>query len=123
MDGAGSRWNNDFDQVQLYVGYGATGILNVTAGGVVSAFAIGIGAYSLAEVTIDGAGSALEVRTNLYVGGADFGDGPQPGDIGSVTITNGGAASSSETVIYGQGTVIDDGTLTTENVQIIAEAH
>ena len=76
VDGPGSRWDNDFDNVQLYVGFGEYGALNLAAGGVVSAFAVGVGPYGVGEVTIDGAGSALKVRTNLYIGGADFGAGP-----------------------------------------------
>jgi T5SS/PEP-CTERM-associated repeat protein len=119
VDGPGSRWENDFDQVQIYVGYGDYGALNLTAGGVVSAFAVGVGPQGTGEVTVDGADSALNVRTNLYIGGADFGDGPQPGDIGLLEITGGGAVSSLATTIFGQGTVIDDGSLTTEEVEIL----
>ncbi|MEO7168154.1 MAG: hypothetical protein ABI016_14125 [Chthoniobacterales bacterium] len=33
VDGPGSRWDNDFDQVQLYIGFGPLGILNITNGG------------------------------------------------------------------------------------------
>ena len=119
VDGAGSRWDNDFDDVQLYVGYGEFGALNLTAGGVVSAFAVGVGPYGVGEVTINGAGSALEVRTNLYLGGADFGTGPLPGEIGQMEITNEGAVSSAAVTIYRQGTLLDDGSLTTENLEIL----
>ncbi|MEO8044331.1 MAG: hypothetical protein ABI674_05445 [Spartobacteria bacterium] len=118
VDGFGSKWNADFDQVQLYVGFGYYGALNLTAGGVVSAFAVGVGAYGVGEVTIDGAGSALNLRTNLYVGGADFGGGPQPGDTGLVQIANDGAVSCVATTVYGHGTLVDDGSLTSASVAI-----
>ncbi len=118
VDGPGSEWDIDFEPVQLYVGFGVHGVLNLTAGGVVSAYAVGVGAYGLGEVTIDGAGSALNVRTNLYVGGADFGGGPQPGDTGLVQIANGGSVSCVATTIYAQGTLVDDGSLTSASVTI-----
>ncbi len=53
VDGSGSKWDADFDQVQLYVAFGYYGTLNLTAGGVVSAFALGVGAYGVGEMTID----------------------------------------------------------------------
>ncbi len=118
VDGTGSKWDIDFEPVQLYVGFGDHGVLNLTAGGVVSAFAVGVGAYGLGEVTIDGAGSALNVRTNLYIGGADLGGGPQPGEIGLVQIANGGAVSCVATTIYGLGTLVDDSSLTTASLAI-----
>ena len=96
VDGPGSRWNNDFDQVQLYVGFGITAS-STHDGGVVSAFGVGVGAYGVGQVTVDGYGSALDVRTNLYIGGGDFGDAPAPGGIGLAQITNGGAISSETT--------------------------
>lgn len=43
VDGAGSKWDNDFDQVQLYVGFGFPGTLSITGGGVVSTFGAGVG--------------------------------------------------------------------------------
>ncbi|MEO8044999.1 MAG: hypothetical protein ABI674_08840, partial [Spartobacteria bacterium] len=116
VDGPGSKWEIDFEPVQLYVG--VHGVLNLTAGGVVSAYAVSVGPYGLGEVTIDGAGSALDVRTNLYVGGADFGGGPQPGDTGLVQIANDGAVSCVATTVYGHGTLVDDGSLTSASVAI-----
>ncbi len=44
VDGPGSRWDHDFDQVQLYVGFGDLGVLDIANGGVVSTFAAGVGA-------------------------------------------------------------------------------
>lgn len=119
VDGIGSRWDNDFDQVQLYVGFGYLGVLNITNGGVVSTFGAGVGASGEnGQLVVDGSGSALDVRTNLYIGGGDFGDGPEPGAIGLAQITNGGAINSETTTIFGQGTIVDDGTLTTTNLAI-----
>jgi T5SS/PEP-CTERM-associated repeat protein len=122
VDGPGSRWDHDFDQVQLYVGFGDLGVLDITNGGVVSTFAAGIGATSDGQVTVDGANSALNVRTNLYVGGADLGDGqsqppgpqpgPQPGGVALVQISNGGVITSAFTTIFGRGSLIDDNILT-----------
>ena len=122
VDGPGSRWDHDFDQVQLYVGFGDLGALEITNGGVVSTFAAGIGATSDGQVTVDGANSALNVRTNLYVGGADLGDGqpqppgpqpgPQPGGVALVQISNGGVITSPFTTIFGRGSLIDDNLLT-----------
>ncbi len=118
VDGPGSRWDTDFEPTQLYVGFDSYGALNLTAGGVVSAFAVGVGPYGVGEVTVDGAGSALNVRTALYIGGADFGGGPEPGEIGLVQITEGGAVDVETALLFGQGTIVDDGTLTSTSLDI-----
>jgi hypothetical protein len=70
------------------------------------------------ELVVDGAGSAFNVRTNLYVGGADYGSGPVAGGVGLIQISNDGALSSAATTIFGQGTIVDDGSLTSEGVTI-----
>ena len=120
VDGTGSRWNNDFDQAQLFVGFGFTGTLSISGGGVVSTFAAGVGAGGLepGELLVDGAGSAFNVRTNLYVGGADYGSGPVASGVGLIEISNDGALNSAATTIFGQGTIVDDGSLTNEGVTI-----
>jgi len=122
VDGPGSRWDNDFDQVQLDVGFFGRGALNITNGGMVSTFAAGIGATSDSngQVTVDGANSAFNVRTHLYVGGGDLGGGqqpgpepgPQPGGPALVQISNGGVITSAYTDIFGRGSLIDDNLLT-----------
>ena len=120
VDGPGSRWNHDFDQVQLYVGFGSLGVLDITNGGAVSTFAAGVGTEGgdNGQLLVDGSGSTLDVRTNLSIGGGDFGNGPVPGGIGLAQITNGGAINSETTTVFGQGTIVDDGTLTTTSLAL-----
>ena len=58
------------------------------------------------------------MRTNLYIGGGDFGDGPVPGGVGLAQISNGGAINSETTLVFGQGTIVDDGSLTTTTIAV-----
>ncbi|HEY2800266.1 MAG TPA: hypothetical protein VGI85_06710 [Chthoniobacterales bacterium] len=121
VDGTGSKWDNDFEQIQLYVGFYHAGTLDITNGGVVSTFALGVGAGlgSNGRLTVDGARTALDVRTNLYVGGGDFGAGPEPGGTGLVQIAHEGAVSSTTTTVFGQGTLVDDGVLKSRTLTIM----
>lgn len=82
-----------------------------------STFSAGVGAGE-GLLLVDGSGSVLEVRANFSVGGADFGVGPESGGIGLVQITNGGAISSETTTVFGQGTIVNNGTLTPTSVAI-----
>jgi T5SS/PEP-CTERM-associated repeat protein len=126
VDGPGSSWNNDFDNVSLTVGFGADGTLSISNGGLVSTFAAEIAAAGDSEngsVTVSGPNSALNVRTNLNVGGSDPTvsptpgpqppePGPQPGGIGSLQISDGASVSCQTARIFGHGSLIDDSSLT-----------
>jgi T5SS/PEP-CTERM-associated repeat protein len=91
VDGAGSACNIGGG---LYVGgsgsAGGTGTLSITGGGAVSTpgSSIGCGSGSTGTVTVDGAGSVYNnYYGNLYVGNA--------GGSGTLSVTNGGALTSS----------------------------
>lgn len=118
VDGVGSIWNTDFEHVQLNVGYRST--LNISHGGVVSSFgaAVGVDAFESSDVTVDGVGSAWNVRTNLYVAG---GGGGESGGAGLVKIINGGKISAGTTTVFGRGTIVDNGVLMSPTVSIKAE--
>jgi T5SS/PEP-CTERM-associated repeat protein len=122
VEGPGSRWNSDFDQVELLIGFGEFGLLNITNGGVVSTFAAEVAPDDGddGQLQVGGSGSEFNVRSNLSIGGSDFVTGLVPGGVGLAQITNGGSISSATTTVFGQGTIVDDGTLTTELVAILS---
>jgi T5SS/PEP-CTERM-associated repeat protein len=105
VDGAGSAWTNSST---LNVGVAGTGTLTIQNGGTVSNAGIGLlGVYagSSGTVTVDGAGSSWTNSGNVYVGILG---------TGTLTIRNGGAASSPGVVTIGElagstGTVTVDG--------------
>ncbi|MES2028025.1 MAG: autotransporter outer membrane beta-barrel domain-containing protein, partial [Pseudomonadota bacterium] len=105
VDGAGSAWTNSST---LNVGVAGTGTLTIQNGGTVSNAGIGLlGVYagSTGTVTVDGAGSSWTNSGNVYVGILG---------TGTLTIRNGGAASSPGVVTIGElagstGTVTVDG--------------
>jgi len=105
VDGAGSAWTNSST---LNVGVAGTGTLTIKNGGTVSNAGIGLlGVYagSTGTVTVDGAGSSWTNSGNVYVGILG---------TGTLTIRNGGAASSPGVVTIGElagstGTVTVDG--------------
>ena len=120
VDGAGSEWNNDFDQARLTIGFGNPATLTVSNGGTVSTFLLGISAYDGSEssVTIDGTNSALNVRTTLIVGGFDLGDGASAGGVAPLEISHGAIVTSGNTTVFGRGSIIDDSLLATGDVSI-----
>ncbi|WP_441241336.1 autotransporter domain-containing protein [Tardiphaga sp. 768_D3_N2_1] len=105
VDGAGSSWTNSST---LNVGVAGTGTLTIQNGGTVSNAGIGllgVHAGSTGTVTVDGAGSSWTNSGNVYVGVLG---------TGTLTIRNGGAASSPGVVTIGElagstGTVTVDG--------------
>ena len=120
VDGAGSEWNNDFDQARLTIGFGNPATLTVSNGGTVSTFLLGISAYDGSEssVTIDGTNSALNVRTTLIVGGFDLGDGASAGGVAPLEISHGAIVTSGNTTVFGRGSIIDDSILTNNELTI-----
>ena len=89
--------------------------MSISNGGAVSTYALGVAPIGFnCLLTVDGSGSALNIRTNLYVGGGDVGNGPEPGGIGVAQISNGGVINSPATTIFGQGALVADGVLTSQ---------
>ncbi len=121
VDGAGSAWEGDLDHVKIQVGFHFGGGLALAHGGGVSTYevGVGIGRGSDGTVVVDGVGSALNVRTNLYVGGGAIGDSrPEPGGTGLVEIYNSGKICATTTTIFAQGRVFADGILISPSVII-----
>jgi hypothetical protein len=78
--------------------------LTISNGGTVSTYQLGISAYdgSSSQANVDDPNSALNVRTTLYVGGADLGDPLIPGGVGLLEISTGGVVTTESTTVFGQ---------------------
>jgi T5SS/PEP-CTERM-associated repeat protein len=92
-DGAGSNGTVTVDNGTwtntriLQIGSRGTGILNVAAGGSVSATTLNMAEYasSIAQMTIGGTGASANVSGSMYVGGAS-----SAGGTATVTVNAGG---------------------------------
>ena len=106
VDGAGSTWTNT---TGLQIGSFADGSLRVTNGGQVNSNAaadIAAATGSTGAVTVDGAGSQLNIATSFNVGSLGS---------GTLAIQNGGLVTSRDATVAGStndstGAVIVDGT-------------
>ena len=122
VDGAGSTWaiNSSGTSLALLVGNSGKGALTIQNGGVVSdSVSLGIGTFagSTGTVTVDGAGSTLNVGGILFVG--------EQG-AGTMTVRNGGSVGGSSQAIIGDfagstGAVTVDGvgsTWTNDDIRV-----
>ena len=111
VDGAGSRWENDFE---IEVGQISDATLEILDGGVVTSAQgeIAEDASSTSSVLIDGSDSLWDMTGSLFIGGGSTASG----GTGSMTIQNSGSATvGATTTLWNSNTTltINGGTLTT----------
>ena len=99
VSGAGSRWDCTGS---IWSGNSGAGLLEITAGGVVSSAGhgyLGFSTNSSGEVLVSGAGSQWNTAVNVYVGG----NGAAPGGTGLLRIENGGTVNAGTATVYNTG--------------------
>ncbi len=111
VSGAGSELEVDGT---LYAGYSGDGTLVINNGGQVQSDAGSIGylAGSSGSVVVTGAGSLWDIDNGLYVGGNDA----TAGGTAVLDINDSGTVTADEVIIWDDGTLSGDGTLTVPTV-------
>jgi len=112
VTGADTRWTVLDD---LHVGYDGAGSLTIRDGAQVTSdegFIAEDSSDSTGTVTVTGSGSLLDIDSGLYVGG----NATTAGGTAVLDVNDGGAVIANETIIWDDGTLSGDGTLTSPTV-------
>lgn len=112
VTGSGSLWEVQDD---LHVGYDGDGTLVVSDGGQVTSDNGMIASdwdQSVGRVTVTGAGSRWDVAGGLYIGG----NATTVGGTAVLDVNDGGAVTAGDVIIWDDGTLSGDSTLTAPTV-------